>query len=236
VTSAVQLRGAERHYHTAAGLVRAVDGVDLEIAAGRCVAVTGPSGCGKSTLLSLVGALERPSGGEVTVLGTDLGTLSDEERARWRREHVGFIFQAYDLLPFLTAVENVALQVGISAPTVPIDPRDMLQRLGLAGHEDKLPDQLSGGQKQRVGIARSLVHRPRLVVADEPTGGLDTATSEMVVDLLTTFLRDIDATAVVVTHDPRVAARFDEVVALRDGRVVVAATTRAIDGAGGTGA
>ncbi|HEY7927606.1 MAG TPA: ABC transporter ATP-binding protein [Candidatus Dormibacteraeota bacterium] len=218
---AVRGVGLLRWYATAAGPVRAVDGVDLEIREGQQVAIVGPSGCGKSTLLAIIGCLEPVDGGSIEVLGTDLGGLGDEQRARWRRDHVGFIFQAYDLLPFLTATENVALQCGISERDGATSPRELLGRLGLGGHEDKLPDQLSGGQKQRVGIARCLVHRPALVLADEPTGGLDSVTSRAVVDLLLEASAEIGATTIVVTHDPAVAERFERTIALRDGRVVV---------------
>jgi putative ABC transport system ATP-binding protein len=226
VTAAIVLTGVERHYDTPAGPVRAVDGVDLVIEEGHCVAITGPSGCGKSTLLSLVGALERPSAGTVSVLGTDVSQLSDEGRARWRAATVGFIFQAYDLVPFLTATENVALQAGISGQDTAAFARESLGRLGLTGHQDKVPDQLSGGQKQRVGIARSLIHRPPLVLADEPTGGLDSATSHEVIAVILSSVRSLGATLVVVTHDPTVAERFDDVVELRDGRLA-----GALDGA-----
>jgi putative ABC transport system ATP-binding protein len=219
---AVDLRGVKRHYRTPSGDVHAVDGVDLQVPAGRALAIMGPSGGGKSTLIALIGALERATEGGVTVLGTDLGRLSDEQRAAWRRSNVGFVFQAYDLLPFLTADENVALQGALAA--VPgggsgAEAKELLQRLGLAGHTGKLPDQLSGGQKQRVGIARSLVGRPRLVLADEPTGGLDTATSAAVVEALLDEVRRLGATTIVVTHDPHVAERFDERIDLRDGRI-----------------
>ncbi len=217
--SAIELQDLERHYRTPAGPVLALNGVDLTIDRGDRVAIMGPSGCGKSTLLSVVGALETATSGQVRVLDTDLADLNDEERARWRRTNVGFIFQSYDLLPFLTAVENVALQAGVSHRPDQEDARDLLDRLGLAAHADKLPDQLSGGQKQRVGIARSLVHHPRLILADEPTGGLDSVTSGHVIQELLDLVADIGATAVIVTHDPVVAAAFDHIIRLRDGRI-----------------
>jgi putative ABC transport system ATP-binding protein len=218
---AVDLRGVRRHYRTPSGDVHAVDGVDLQVPQGQALAIMGPSGGGKSTLIAVIGALERATEGSVTVLGTDLGSLGDEQRAAWRRRNVGFVFQAYDLLPFLTAHENVALQAAMWGAD-PGEARVLLERLGLDGHADKLPDQLSGGQKQRVGIARSLVGRPRLVLADEPTGGLDTATSAAVVQALLDEVRRLGATAIVVTHDPNVAARFDTRVDLRDGRIAAA--------------
>jgi putative ABC transport system ATP-binding protein len=216
---AVEARGLRRGYRTRAGAVRAVDGVDIEVPMGQRLAIMGPSGCGKSTLLSLIGCLESADAGTLTVLGTDLGTLGDEQRARWRRENVGFIFQAYDLVPFLTATENVALMCGISARDPRIAPRELLDRLGLAGHQDKLPDQMSGGQKQRVGIARCLIHQPALVLADEPTGGLDSVTSRAVVDILLDATAEIGATTIVVTHDLEVAVRFDRILTLHDGHL-----------------
>lgn len=216
----IEVTGLEKTYAEGASPVRALAGVSLGIDEGEFVAVMGPSGCGKSTLLSVLGALETATSGQVRVLDTNLSGLSDEQRAQWRRENVGFIFQAYDLLPFLTAVENVALQAGVSRQVETDDARDLLDRLGLAAHADKLPDQLSGGQKQRVGIARCLVHRPRLILADEPTGGLDSVTSAHVIQELLALIDDIGATAVIVTHDPTVAAAFDDVVNLLDGRIV----------------
>ena len=220
MTAAVELLDAQRHYHTPAGPVKAVNGVSLTVPAGTQVAFMGPSGCGKSTLLGLVGALETPTSGSVIVLGERLELLGDEARAAYRRDKVGFIFQAYDLLPFLTVAENVKLQAGISGRTGDLDVDELLERLGLGAERDKLPDQLSGGQKQRVGIARCLAHSPALVLADEPTGQLDSVTSAQVIEILLSTVRSIGATALVVTHDANVAANFDRVVSLADGRVV----------------
>jgi putative ABC transport system ATP-binding protein len=220
VTAAVELLDVQRHYHTPAGPVKAVNGVSLTIPTGTQVAFMGPSGCGKSTLLGLVGALETPTSGSVIVLGQRLELLGDEARAAYRRDKVGFIFQAYDLLPFLTVAENVKLQAGISGRTGDLDVEELLERLGLGAERNKLPDQLSGGQKQRVGIARCLAHSPALVLADEPTGQLDSVTSAQVIEILLSTVRSIGATALVVTHDATVAANFDRVVSLADGRVV----------------
>ncbi|HYM51782.1 MAG TPA: ABC transporter ATP-binding protein [Candidatus Limnocylindrales bacterium] len=218
---AIRLAGVTRHYRTPAGLVRAVDGIDLEIDAGATVAVVGPSGCGKSTLLSLLGGLDRPTSGQLWVGKQNLATLSDPARATYRRTHVGFIFQSYDLLPFLTAVENVAFQLSLQGE---LDGHDhcleLLDSLGLGDHADKLPDQLSGGQRQRVGIARALAHRPALILADEPTGELDSETSRSVMDLLLEAQRHLGATLVVVSHDVGVAQRLQRVLTLRDGRLV----------------
>jgi putative ABC transport system ATP-binding protein len=217
---AVELEALARHYQTPAGAVRAVDGVTLSIPTGTQVAFMGASGCGKSTLLALVGGLERPTSGYVTVLGQRVDRLNDEARAAYRRHTLGFVFQAYDLLPFLTVAENIQLQAGISGRSGGLDVDELLGRLGLGAERDKLPDQLSGGQKQRVGIARCLAHGPELVLADEPTGQLDSATSAQVIEILLSTIRAIGATALVVTHDARVAANFDRVITLSDGRVV----------------
>jgi putative ABC transport system ATP-binding protein len=215
----IDVRGAEQHYPTPGGLVRAVNGIDLQVEAGECVAIMGPSGCGKSTLLALLGALEPPTGGSVKILGVDVGTLSAEDRARFRREHIGFVFQDLGLLPFLTAAENVAFGVGVAGAPDPMDPRDALRRLGLEARADRLADQLSGGEQERVAIARSLAHRPQLVVGDEPTGSLDAVSSEVAIDFLLTAVSELGATAIVVTHDPKVASHFARTVELRDGRL-----------------
>jgi putative ABC transport system ATP-binding protein len=220
VTPAIELLEVERHYHTPAGPVKAVDGVTLTVPTGAQVAFMGPSGCGKSTLLGLVGALEMPTAGSIIVHGQRLEILGDEGRAAYRRDKLGFVFQAYDLLPFLTVAENVKLQAGISGREGDLDVDHLLDRLGLGAERDKLPDQLSGGQKQRVGIARCLAHSPALVLADEPTGQLDSVTSAQVIEILLSTVRSIGATALVVTHDANVAANFDRVVSLADGRVV----------------
>jgi putative ABC transport system ATP-binding protein len=229
----IRLTGVERHYRTAAGMVRAVDGIDLEIAAGSIVALTGPSGCGKSTLVGLIGGLERPTAGTVVVSGVDVGALGDTARADFRRQKVGFIFQAYDLLPFLTVAENVSLQAGISDVSDAVPPLELLRWLGLQGQADKFPDQLSGGQKQRVGIARCLAHRPDLILADEPTGELDSATSAEVMRVLLSAAAELQATLVLVTHDPLVAAGCQRVISLRDGKLVddTATASRAAEAA-----
>jgi putative ABC transport system ATP-binding protein len=215
----VELREARCHYRTPGGVVKAVDGVDLTVEAGECIAVVGPSGSGKSTLLALLGGLELATSGTARVLGTDLGSLSDERRAAFRRRHVGFVFQDLGLLPFLTAAENVTFGIGVAGADDPLDPRQTLEQLQLGAQADKLPDQLSGGERGRVAIARSLAHRPDLVLGDEPTGSLDAALSEITITFFLDAVRRLESAAVVVTHDLTVAARFDRVVRLRDGRV-----------------
>lgn len=217
----VRLDDVAKHYRTAGSAVRAVDGVDLEIEAGSTVAIVGPSGCGKSTLLGLLGGLERPSRGRIWLDGVEISALPETRRSGVRRESIGFIFQSYDLLPFLTARENVEFQLALVGREEDVGRSDrLLERLELTDHADKLPDQLSGGQRQRVGIARALAHGPRLILGDEPTGELDSKTATAVIDLMLEARSEIGATLIVVTHDLGVAARMDRVVTLRDGKVV----------------
>jgi putative ABC transport system ATP-binding protein len=232
VTSAlaVRLESVVKHYRLASGVVRAVDGIDLDVGAGTSLAIVGPSGSGKSTLLSLIGALDVPDRGRVVVGEQVVSDLPERERARLRRERFGFLFQSHDLLPFLTAVENVGLQLALQGSRDgDALSRRMLHALDLAEQADKLPDQLSGGQRQRVALARALIHAPGLLLADEPTGELDATTASAVVDLLLRFQDDTGATLVVVTHDMRVAERMDRVVPLMDGRLADAATARGPD-------
>ena len=217
---ALRLTSVSRHYSTDAGVVRAIDEVTLDVAAGSSMAVTGPSGCGKSTLLGLIGALDTPTAGRVHLGGHDLSQLSEGQRARLRRREIGYLFQSDNLLPFLTALENVGLQLAVDGGDAWERSVELLDALGLADHASKLPDQLSGGQRQRVAVARALVHRPRLVLADEPTGSLDEESAAALVDVLLALPGDTGATLVVVTHDPALAARLDRTVRLRDGRLV----------------
>jgi putative ABC transport system ATP-binding protein len=206
-------------YRTGAGLpVQALDSVTLDIPGGHPVAVTGRSGSGKSTLLHLAGAMDNPDGGTITVDGHDLGSMSERQRTRYRRG-TGFVFQRFHLLPALTACDNVA------APVLPFrtgydkraKARDLLAAVGLAGREHDVPAKLSGGQQQRVAIARALVGDPRLLLADEPTGNLDSTTGAEVMDLLFTLHRDRGLTLILATHDPALAARCDRIIELSDG-------------------
>jgi putative ABC transport system ATP-binding protein len=217
----IRLDAVSKQYTTPAGLVRAVNGITLEVEPGGSLAITGPSGCGKSTLLGLIGGLEAPTTGRVSIGGREISSLPEPQRARLRRAELGLVFQSDNLLPFLTAVENVGLQLALNA-AVDGDQRctEVLGELGLAEDADKLPDQLSGGQRQRVAVARALIHRPRVILADEPTGSLDAETSATVVDLLLAAQRESGATLVVVTHDRGFARRLDRTLQLRDGRLV----------------
>lgn len=224
----IRVREASKRFATEAGVVQALDGVSFELDAGAGLAVTGPSGCGKSTLLSLVGALERPSSGSVWIDDAAVSTLNDSGRAAIRRERIGFVFQADNLQPFLTAVENVALALSLAGREDEYDRAPaLLASLGLEHLAGRLPDQLSGGERQRVAVARALVHRPQLILADEPTGALDGDNARAVVDLLREAREQTGATLIVITHDEEVARRLDHRLALEDGRVRGAAPVAA---------
>jgi ABC-type lipoprotein export system ATPase subunit len=221
-TPVLRTRGLRKHYGHGDGLVRAVDGVDLDVAAGETVAVMGPSGCGKSTLLHLLGGLDRSSGGEVWLGERRIDQSGEKALARIRRTAVGFVFQAFHLMDELTAVENVelpALLAGRSPRTARRRAVELLDGVGLADRAGFLPAALSGGQRQRVAIARALSNEPLVVLADEPTGNLDSAAT---VDVLRLFerLHDAGQTLVVVTHDERIAATTDRLISMRDGAFV----------------
>jgi ABC-type lipoprotein export system ATPase subunit len=221
-TSVLRARGLRKEYGKGEGLVRAVDGVDLDVGAGETVAVMGPSGCGKSTLLHLLGGLDRPSGGEVSLNGRRIDDLGEKALAGMRRTAVGFVFQAFHLMEELTAVENVelsALLAGSSPRAARRRAEDLLGRVGLADRARFLPSALSGGQRQRVAIARALSNEPVVVLADEPTGNLDSAAT---LDVLRLFerLHESGQTLVVVTHDARIAATADRMISMRDGAFV----------------
>jgi len=218
-----ELRGASRRYRRGETTISAVDGVDLELESGGFVALEGPSGSGKTTLLQLLGALDRASSGQVLFDGRDLGALPDRELADLRLRAFGFVFQQFNLIPTLTAVENV------EAGLAPLRPgRDelrgrslgLLEEVGLDVRADHLPSQLSGGEQQRVAIARALVKEPRVILADEPTGNLDTKTGNDIVELLAGLAARHGTTVIVATHDAELAARAKPRIQMRDGRVV----------------
>ena len=202
--------------------VDALRGVDLSIARGEFVALVGPSGSGKSTVLNLIGGLDRPTGGQVWINGTELSSSDERTLTRHRRQHVGFVFQSFNLLPRLTAEENVALPLMFSdVPEMERQARAraLLERVSLGQRLTHRPTELSGGEQQRVAIARALVGQPALLLADEPTGNLDTTTGAEIMALLKELNQEGGLTLLVVTHDPEVAAFADRVVTLRDGRV-----------------
>jgi putative ABC transport system ATP-binding protein len=203
--------------------VRAVSGISLTVAPGEMVAIMGPSGCGKSTLLHLAGALEDPSAGRVLVDGRDLATLDARGRSDLRRRDVGYIFQRLNLVASLTAIENVMLPLeldGVGSRAARAQAIEALERVGLDARVDRYPDDFSGGQQQRIAIARSVVGRRRLLLADEPTGALDSLNSEQVIELIADLPKRDGTSVVLVTHEPHLASWADRVVFLRDGRVV----------------
>jgi putative ABC transport system ATP-binding protein len=222
----VALEGVTKVY--AAADLPALDRADLLIEEGEFVALMGPSGSGKSTLLTILGAMNRPTSGRVVVDGIDVYDLGDEKRADFRHEYLGFVFQQHHLMPYLTAVENVELPLVVSTLR-PLERRARalaaLERVGLAGKLDRLPSELSGGEQARVAIARAVVNEPPLVLADEPTGNLDSATGRSVMEMLA-GLNAAGHTVVVVTHDEAVAAAARRVVRLSDGRIVGDSATR----------
>lgn len=220
--TALELREVSKLYGEGASEVRALDGVGLSVGYGALVAVMGPSGSGKSTLLTIAGTLEDPSSGEVVVGGQPVSSLSRNDRARLRRRSIGYVFQDFNLLAGLTALENVTLPLeldGNSAKVARGAGLDALERLGVAHKADRFPDDLSGGERQRVAIARAVVGDRRLLLADEPTGALDSVNGEAVMRLLRAACKD-GVAGVVVTHDAQLASWADRVVFLRDGRVV----------------
>jgi putative ABC transport system ATP-binding protein len=221
-TSVLRTRKARKEFGRGAGLVRAVDDIDLAVAPGETVAVMGPSGCGKSTLLHLLGGLERPTGGEIHLAGQRIDRMGERALARLRRGSIGFVFQAFHLMDELTAVENVevpALLAGRSPRAARALALSLLERVGLADRAGFLPSALSGGQRQRVAIARALSNEPLVVLADEPTGNLDSAATVEVLRLFDS-LHQAGQTLVIVTHDARIAATADRLLSMRDGVLV----------------
>jgi putative ABC transport system ATP-binding protein len=221
----IELDRVQKIYGTGEGAVTALHELSLRIARGRSVALLGRSGSGKSTLLNLLGAVDRPSAGTIRIAGTDLSAMSDGQLALFRRRRLGFVFQSFHLVPSLTVFDNVAvpwtLDRGLNAERrAEID--RLLDRLGVADKSRRYPDELSGGQQQRVALARAVVHRPELLLADEPTGNLDAATGRVILDLLVELQQEFGVTVVMATHSEEAAARCDDRVVLEDGRIVSA--------------
>jgi ABC-type lipoprotein export system ATPase subunit len=230
-------RGIEKSFQLGDEWVQALDNVNLDIPEGQFIAIMGPSGSGKSTLLYLLGGLDRPTGGQIEVAGQNVSHMSGEDLARFRRDTIGFIFQAFHLVPTMTALENVALP-GIFAGL----PRDLRERraikllaaLGMEDRMDHRPSQLSGGQQQRVAIARALFNNPPIIMADEPTGALDSKTGQTVMRMLRWLCSKQGKTVVIVTHDPGVASYSDRMLNLRDGQIIEDRMLNAKNGRGGT--
>ena len=220
-TMRVAARDLRRRYGQGEAAVDALDGVSLSVSAGEFVAVMGASGSGKSTLMYVLAGLDRPTAGQVWIDGMDIAELGDTELTKLRRRHVGFVFQFFNLLPMLTAEENVVLPLELAGrPSDPLWTAELLETVGLTERRRHRPAQLSGGQQQRVAIARALAAKPTVVFADEPTGNLDSTTGADVLTLLRHMVTTYRQTTVMVTHDPRAAAIADRILFLADGRVV----------------
>ena len=220
---ALELRAVARRYRTEAGVLTVLEHANLSLHAGEIVALVAPSGTGKSTLLHLAGLLERPDSGEVFVSGAAAGTLNDDARTAIRRSTIGFVYQFHHLLPEFSALENIALPqmaAGTPSPVAHARARDLMARFGLTGREDHRPGKLSGGEQQRVAIARALANRPRILLADEPTGNLDISTADRVFAELLEQVREQGVAALIATHNPALAARMDRTVTLSAGCVV----------------
>jgi putative ABC transport system ATP-binding protein len=212
-----RLRGVWKTYRSGTLEVHALRGVDLELFRGEFVVLLGPSGSGKSTLLNILGGLDTPSAGEVRYLDHDLTAAGDRGLTRFRREHVGFVFQFYNLIPSLTALENVALVTEIAGQ--PLDPRELLRLVGLGDRANSFPAQLSGGEQQRVAIARALVKRPDVLLCDEPTGALDVTTGRLVLEALAEANRRYGTTTAVITHNAAIAGMADRVIRISSGLI-----------------
>jgi putative ABC transport system ATP-binding protein len=218
----VSARDVTRHYGSGDTAVEALRGVSVDVEPGKLTAVMGPSGSGKSTLMHILAGLDKPTGGTVTIAGEEITGMSDNELTHLRRRHIGFVFQFYNLLPMLTAEENVKLPLAVAGTSV--DPAwfaELMAKVGLSDRLGHRPTELSGGQQQRVAVARSLVHRPTVVFADEPTGNLDSKSSAEILGLLRDSCEAYGQTIVMVTHDPRAAAIADRILYIADGAIVL---------------
>jgi putative ABC transport system ATP-binding protein len=218
----VELENLEKSYRLGKITVNALRGVSLQLQQGEFLVIMGPSGSGKTTLLNIIGTLDKPSSGRALVDGEDITRMNDGQLTKLRRHKIGFVFQFHNLIPVLTALENVELPLitsGVKRKSSRDRAMGLLSQVGLQDRTDHLPDELSGGEQQRVAIARALANRPRLVLADEPTGDLDSQTGSEVVQLMHSMAKQEGSSVVVVTHDPVVAARADRLVEMRDGRI-----------------
>ncbi|MBF0168193.1 MAG: ABC transporter ATP-binding protein [Alphaproteobacteria bacterium] len=221
----LKLSGITRSFKQGRADLNVLRGAGIEVRSGEIVAMVGPSGAGKSTLLHIAGLLEKPDAGEVVLAGSDATLLSDDRRTELRRASLGFVYQYHHLLPEFSALENVVLPqmiAGVSKAKAALRASDLLGRLGLSGRETHRPGQLSGGEQQRVAIARALANKPKLLLADEPTGNLDPATADVVFQELLTLVRDQGLAALIATHNPDLAARMDRRIQLKDGLLIAA--------------
>jgi putative ABC transport system ATP-binding protein len=217
----VAARALTRRYGEGSTAVDALRGVDLDVRAGELVAVMGPSGSGKSTLMHLLAGLDKPTAGTVTIAGTELSALGDAALTRLRREHIGFIFQFFNLLPMLDAEENVVLPLSIAGEKPEAAwVAELMSKVGLQARRSHRPSELSGGEQQRVALARALINQPAIVLADEPTGNLDSKNSEIVLKMLRHSNQELGQTVLMITHNPEAAAYGDRVIHMRDGEIV----------------
>ena len=220
MTTVAELEHVSRRYHRGAETVVALDDVSLSLERAELVALVGPSGCGKSTTLNLLAGVDRADAGRVRLAGVDLATASEAELVRLRRHHVGLVFQAFHLMPHLTVEENVALPLALAGRRDPARVAELVARVGLTARRRHFPSELSGGEQQRTAIARALVHHPEVVVADEPTGNLDSLTGAAILELMAELRREEGAALLLATHDDRIARAADRVLRMRDGRIV----------------
>ncbi len=220
--SIIQLKGVSRTYVMGKETLAALDSVNLDIKEGEFLAIMGPSGSGKSTFANIIGGLDKPSAGTIIVDGEEINKLNDRKLSKYRNKKIGFVFQSFNLLPTYTALENVMVPLILSGESSKIrrqKAEDCLKSVGLDGRMDHKPNQLSGGERQRVSIARALVNDPQIIIADEPTGNLDSKKSEEIVALLKNMNRKKKITLIVITHDPNVAHEADRVVQMHDGKI-----------------
>ena len=213
----LRIRSVAKTYGGGETAIHALRHIDLDVRSGEFLVLLGASGSGKSTLLNILGGLDRPTAGEVDFMGRRLSGASDDELTRYRREHVGFVFQFYNLIPSLTVRENVALVTDIAANPMPVD--DALALVALTPRRDHFPSQLSGGEQQRVAIARAIVKRPQLLLCDEPTGALDYQTGKLVLEVIARINQELGTTAIVITHNAAIAGMADRVIRVADGRI-----------------
>ncbi|MRR29766.1 ABC transporter ATP-binding protein [bacterium] len=229
-TYALETENVTKTYQSESGVINAVDQVSLQVKPGEFVALVGPSGSGKTTMLSILAALLKPTSGKVILDGQDLAAMNEVDRVAMRRNKIGFTFQANNLVPYLSAVENVELMLRLNGrldKTGKIRSRELLARLGLAKRLHNLPGQMSGGQQQRVAIARAMIHNPSLVLADEPTASLDTERAYQVVETFAGLIHEQNRAGIMVTHDLRMCEYVDRVLQMRDGKLVQIYTTKA---------
>ncbi len=214
----IKLQKVSKNYQHESEKVRAVSNISIEIKDGEFIAITGPSGSGKSTLLHLIGALDTPSKGTISISDIEIQNLKDKELSRFRNTHIGFIFQSFHLHPNLTVLENIKLPLLFSKKTPP-KTKKILKAIGLDHRSDHLPNELSGGEKQRTAIGRALINNPKLLLADEPTGNLDSKTGQIILDLLLKIHKENKTTMIIVTHDDKIAEMADRVLHIKDGQL-----------------